>query len=389
MTTRSLIFSLASGGIAHYTYCLADALTSLGTEAEVLMYDYPAYDLASLPHRHRVKPNIRMSHTHAARVVDPMRNLSTLLQSARRSDVVHYQWAGGPRTDRIQWSMVKVLRKPIVYTAHDVQPHENDIIGRDHNLWLYRNADAIIVHGHRLKENLIEIASVPSEKVYVLKHGNYNFVADQYVRWDRTLARASFDFREDDLVVLFFGMIRPYKGVDTLIEACRQVREQCPGVGRRLRLIIAGRPLKNYWQEGGYPQQIAAAGLEEQTNCIVEHIEMADIGRFFHASDIVAVPYKSGSQSGVLQLAYSFAKPVIVTDVGCFKDVIEDGKTGLLVPPDDSTQFAQALIQLLDSPENANKMGQAGRSYAETELSWEGIAAETEQVYRYVKSVAT
>ena len=386
MITQSTLFSLANGGISHYTYCLADALTCHGVQANVLMYDYPAYELETLPHRHRVMPTIRMSHTKLARVADPLRNLKTLTAAARRSDVVHYQWAAGPRTDPWQWRTVKRLGKPVIYTAHDVKPHEGDIMSRDHSLWVYRNADALIVHGQRLRDTLLEMADVSPEKVHIVPHGNYNFVADLYQKWGRANARASFEFCEDDHVVLFFGMIRPYKGLDTLIDACGIVKKEHPSHGKRLRLLIAGKPLKNYWEDGGYPQLIVDAGLSQQTRCIVEHIPMEDIGRYFHAADVVAIPYKSGSQSGVLQLAYAFGKPSVVTNVGSFAEVLQDGVTGALVPPDDPAAFAGALAQLSTAPGLAARIGQQGRYYAETALSWDRIAAQTRAIYQQAKA---
>ena len=200
-----------------------------------------------------------------------------------------------------------------------------------------------------------------------------------FPQWDRGRARASFGYGPDEKVVLFFGLIRPYKGLGDLIAACRLLTQEHPDVP--LRLLIAGRTLDTYWEDGGYARQIAEAGLAEQTTCVIEHIPMEDIGRYFRAADMVAIPYKSGSQSGILQLAYAYAKPVVVTDVGSIAEVVEPGLTGLVVPPSDAAAFAAALAQLLADPEQAQRVGCQGRAYAETVLSWDPIAAQTRQLY--------
>lgn len=250
------------------------------------------------------------------------------------------------------------------------------------SLWMCRNADAVIVHGRRLQEQLLELSGVAPEKVHVIPHGNFNPIADFFKKWTRPAARASFDLSDDEQVILFFGYVRPYKGLDILIDACAQVRRRRPS--QRLRLLIAGRTLKNFWDTGSYGSQIEAAGLKELTTYEIRYIAMEDVARYFLAADIIAMPYKSGSQSGILQMAYSYSKPVIVTDVGSIGEVVRDEQTGLIVPPNDPSAFAEALSRLLDDPAHAVCMGRQGRLYSETALSWERIAAQTEDVYEAV-----
>ena len=282
--------------------------------------------------------------------------------------------------------MLKAAGKRIVYTAHDVLPHEryeSDIV---HSVWLYRHADAVIVHGQALKQTLLEMSGIDPAKVHVMPHGNFHPIADFYMQavdgqenWDRTRARDLFGLAPEDRVVLFFGFIRPYKGLDTLIEACRMIWNQ--ENGGNLRLLIAGRTIADFWSSHDYAKKIKSAGLEAQTMYAIQYIPMEDVARYFLAADVVALPYKSGSQSGIVQMASAYSKPVVVTNVGSISEVVEQGVTGAIVPPDNPAAFAEALMPLLNQPDLAVRMGQQGRLRGETEFSWEGIAAQTEAIY--------
>lgn len=375
------VCSLVNGGICHYTYSLADSLSHSGNDVSVLMANAPAYELASLPHRHRPLPLLRSSMTKWERLINPVLNQRTLLAQANGVDIVHYQWTNGPRNDPLQWNALLRAGKRIVYTAHNVVPHESDPQAERHAHWLYARANAIIVHGQTLQHQLLRFAPDTKSKVHVIPLGNYNFLHDLYPLWDRAKARESLGWGEEERVVLFFGLIRPYKGLDTLIDACGILKAKDPSTGKKLRLLIAGANIQNFWERERYAELLDRAKLTAQTHVTLQHITMEEIGRYFHAADIVAMPYKSGSQSAVLTTAYAFSKPVVVTDVGSIPEVVEAGKTGIIVPPDEPEAFAAALERLICTPEIAEAMGQQGRQYAESALNWNTIAAQTERLY--------
>jgi starch synthase len=259
-------------------------------------------------------------------------------------------------------------------------PHEPEIMSLEHCRWLYHYADALFVHGERLRELLVERFAVNPACVHVIPHGNYNFISDTHGPWSREAARSSFGWDDDDRVVLFFGLIRGYKGIDTLLEACRIVRDLGLANGQRLRLLIAGRVFNHHWDEGGYDALIRNTHMGDQVQLHFGHIAMKDIARFFRAADVVAVPYKRGSQSGVLRLAYSFGKATVATTVGSLSEIPPDD-LARFVPPDDPVAFATTLRELLLDPASADALGARARSYADTELSWDRIAASTRAVY--------
>jgi glycosyltransferase involved in cell wall biosynthesis len=343
------------------------------------MYSHPEYDLAEFPHAHRALRKLELGISLGTRLSSPIKNLYAMLETTRRSEIVHFQWSLGARNDRVIWPILKRIGKHLVYTAHDVLPHEPEIMSLEHCRWVYQSAEALFVHGEHLKRLLLQHFDVNPSKIHVIPHGNYNFISDTPGPWNRATARASFGWDEKDRVVLFFGLIRAYKGIDTLLEACRLLRDRLSD-GRRLRLVIAGRVFGNHWNEGRYEEQIRNAKLGDAVHLHLGHIPMQDIPRFFRAADVIAVPYKRGSQSGVLRLAYSFGTAAVATKVGSLSELSAEDLTHF-VPPEDAEALATALGGLLGNPDAARALGERARRYADTELSWAGIATTTRALY--------
>ena len=381
----TLCSALVEGGIAHYSYCLANALQQSGAQVKQLTYDWPEYELRDFPHAHKVVAGLKVAHTYWSRLTSPLHNLEVMLRTAWRSQIVHFQWSLGQRTDRLHLPILRRLGKPVVYTAHDVVPHESYIMTEQHARWLYRFPDALFVHGENLKSLIVERFDVEPARVHVIPHGNYNFISDATGPWNRESARASFGFDADDCVVLFFGLIREYKGIDTLIEACRILVDRGLQNGRKLQLVIAGRVFLDHWNQAGYDAAIRKAGLAAHVHLHLYNVPMGDVQRFFRAADVLAVPYKRGSQSGVLRLAYSFGMATVATRVGSLAEVSGHDITRF-VAPEDAAAFAGALDELLCDPELAGAMGMRARQYADVELGWDRIAQTTRAVYADVLS---
>lgn len=378
---RLIVCPKCDGGICHYSYCLADSLSELGEEVRVLNAMRPEYELAALPHRHAVRPLLATYGSGWRRYALHVRNLRTLIRESRGAATIHYQWPLGPAADRLHWSVLKRLGRRIVYTAHNAAPHESDNRSERHTPFLFRQADSIITHGRALADEIERTPGVKADRIRVVPHGNYNFVADRFGKWDRESSRESFHWTPDVRSVLFFGFIRPYKGVDILIRAFGQLCRMTGSRSQRYRLLIAGADPFDVWTSGEYGDLLERAGILERTSLVREYIALEDAGRFFHASDVVALPYRSGSQSGALMLANAFIRPVVATRVGSIGESVEMQGSGILVQPEDVEALAGALEQLLEDRALADRLGRNGRDYADTELSWSRIAEQTLEAY--------
>ena len=151
-----------------------------------------------------------------------------------------------------------------------------------------------------------------------------------------------------------------------------------PAISRELpefRIIPAvhGEPLSNYDQ---------FMVNRERYEIIDRYIPNEEVAELFQKAAIVVLPYIEASQSGILNIAYAFATPVVVTKVGALPEVVDDGETGLIVPPSDPEALAKAVVTILSDDKLRNEMGKNALKKAETDLSWDRIARTTVETYR-------
>ena len=164
-------------------------------------------------------------------------------------------------------------------------------------------------------------------------------------------------------VLLFFGFIREYKGLDLLLEAMALVRSQIP-----VKLLVVGE----FWEDPGkYKRLIRRLGLDNAVILVEGYVPNEEVGRYFAAADLVVQPYRSATGSGICQMAYGFGRPVIATTVGSLPEVIKDGVNGRLVPPRDIPALSQAIVDSLEEERLAALTANAAQ--VSESFSWEGL----------------
>jgi glycosyltransferase involved in cell wall biosynthesis len=164
-------------------------------------------------------------------------------------------------------------------------------------------------------------------------------------------------------VVLFFGLIRPYKGLDVLLRAVAGAAFQ----QQKIHVLVAG---ECYGDEATYTQLADELGLGDRTHFYLQYIANEAVAQFFSAADVVALPYKTATQSGVLQIAYHFNRPVVVTRVGGLPEMVEEGESGFVVPPNDPAAVADVLLRFFAKDPEAL---QAGVQRVKARFSWENL----------------
>ena len=184
-------------------------------------------------------------------------------------------------------------------------------------------------------------------------------------------ARKLLHIPDEHTILLFFGFVREYKGLKYLIEAMPLIVKQCPNV----QLYIVGAFEKD---KESYLAQIKTNHVEDYIKIYDEYIPDNEVEKFFAACDLVILPYVSATQSGIVQIAYGFEKPVIVTDVGGLPEVVDDGKTGYIVPAKQSNAIAQRVKNFIQ-----NKEHDQFRKFIEDEayrFSWDRIVEVVEEL---------
>ena len=275
----------------------------------------------------------------------------------------------------------RLLGRRIVHTAHNVNARKRDKI----DSWMnrltlriqYALTHKIFVHTRRMREELIADFAVPPEKAVVIPFGINNTLPNTELTPEQ--ARQSLGLDPAHKVLLFFGRVTPYKGLDHLIAALAELAKK----DESYRLLVAG-PIKNcddYWRQ--IQEAINRIGLRAK---IIEHtgfIPDEKVEIYFKAADVVILPYTDIFQSGVLSLGYSFGLPVVVADVGSLKEDVIEGRTGFVCRPKDPVDLANAIGKYFASDlfKNLKTARPDIRQYANDRYSWSKVADITRQTY--------
>ncbi|MEW6750752.1 MAG: glycosyltransferase family 4 protein [Candidatus Latescibacterota bacterium] len=354
------------GGIHHYAHALANALADLGVE--LLLLSNQRYELEDRPCRFRLLRLLRREPY--------LRTLARLYRLLRgeRPAVVHVQSFISQRKDLAVLLLCRWLGAKLVITVHNLLPHEVRPLERHLYALYYRLADALIVHSEQARRALLEgVPALAAREVHAVPHGNYAQFADLML--DRPAARQSLGLPPDRRVVLFVGAIRPYKGLDLFLRLARPVRRVCP----EALFVAAGTVLRGSRTE--YEEQVAALGLgPEDLVARFEYLSIAQTVAYVCSADVVVLPYRAISQSGILLLALSCGRPVLATRVGSFPETVEEG-AGWLVEPEDLGAMEETLVRLLGEPALLEAAGERARKLAVERYGWDGIARRTAQVY--------
>jgi len=280
----------------------------------------------------------------------------------------------------------KFCRKRIVLTAHNVNIRRrdgNDSFANRFSLKIqYHLADHIFVHTEAMKKELEVDFGVPGRNCTVIPFGLNSTVPNTSL--SPAEARRHLGLGPNDQVLLFFGNIAPYKGLEYLVEALAILVKP----SHRYRLVIAGRPKgsEEYW--AGIRRRIVGAGL---LDCVVERIEYIpdeETEIYFKAADVLVLPYLKIFQSGVLFLGYNFGLPVIASDVGALREDIIDNETGFVCRSKDPEDLSRAIEHYFQSDlyRELGSRREKIRRYAERRYSWDRVGEMTRSTYAKVRS---
>jgi glycosyltransferase involved in cell wall biosynthesis len=186
---------------------------------------------------------------------------------------------------------------------------------------------------------------------------------------------------DDARIVLFFGLIKRYKGLEFLLEAFQRVEGAVPNAC----LVIVGDIFRAD-QEGYryYSRLLEEASRRKNVLCVPRYLPISEIGPYLCAADVIALPYTKTYQSGVLLSAYAAGRPVVVTATGGLPEMVSAGKTGFVVPPRDPDSLAGAILRVFEDPGLADEMGENAAILADTVFSWDQIARSTVALYEEV-----
>jgi len=335
------------GGIAHYTALLYRHLTRKGHDVEVLSFkrQYPAF---LFPGKTQIDEGVELIPLRSVPLLDSTNPVSWIrtffwLKKSRVDLLLFKYWMPffAPCYATVAFLARTFLNIPILYLCDNIVPHESNVADRTLSRIGLRFVDFFIVQSETVLRDLLLYR--PDAVYRKVPHPVYEIFPPPL---PKTTARKKLGIR-DQRVILYFGYIRAYKGVPCLIRATAWV------VKKRLhvKLLICGEFYEGREEALDLIDQLH---LHDVVQVYDRFIPNEDVGLYFCASDLVVLPYVSATQSGIVQVAYHYNKPVVVTRVGGLPEAVSDGKTGYVVPPENPEALGNAILSFYrDKKENA------------------------------------
>ena len=255
-------------------------------------------------------------------------------------DLVIFQW-WHPYFAPCYWIMKKVLKNiKVVYICHNVFPHERFPFDRRLTKLALSKAYGYVVQSKMDGEDLREIQNNPN---YIFTpHPTYDTFKMSNI--DKVAARELLTIENSKKVLLFFGFVREYKGLKHLLNALPQIASQI----KDIQLLVVG----DFGEDReNYMELIKQLKIGKYVQIVEGYVPDDEVEKYFVAADLVVLPYESATQSGIVQIAYGFEKPVVVTSVGGLPDVVKDKKTGMVVEPKKPEAIAEAVVQFFTHEE--------------------------------------
>ena len=352
-----------------YDRALAGALARAGADVELVTSRFlygpvpqaDGYDVNELFYRRSARRGLAAPGRTAVKLAEHVPDMLRYRRHARGADVVHWQWL---TVQPLDVALLPSIR-PQVLTAHDIIPREPRPGQIAATRRLVARMDAVVAHSEHGAKRLRGELGVPADRVHVIPHGAFDYLTRQ--PGERPLP--------DELaavkgpVVLFFGLLRPYKGLDVLLEAFREIE------GAELWVVGMPRmPLE--------PLREAAARAASPVRFVDRFVTDPEIPAYFRRADLVVLPYREIDQSGVLYTALAFGKPMVLSEVGGFPELAEQHGAARLVPPGDASALRNAIDQLLRDEPARRELAEAAAHAAAGPFSWDHIAERTLALYR-------
>ena len=365
------------GGLASIMQIMARTFARRGNEVDIRTFtlQYPALLFPGTTQTVDTPPPADLSIRRCVNTMWPFNwwRIGRQLRRERPDFILMKYWT--PFMAPCFGTIARIARRnghtKVLCQIDNVEPHEHHLIDRPCNRYYLRSVDGFIYMSEQVHRELQAYTSAPA---LFSPHPLFENFGE---RVDHAEACAHLGLDPEQQYLLFFGLIRDYKGLDLLLDAWARLKQQHPAFSSR-RLIVAG---EFYTDKEPYIQQIDRLGLQNDVLLHARFIPDEEVKYYFSAADCVVQPYKSATQSGVTQIAYQFCTPMIVTDVGGLAEIVPDGRVGYVAPPTvEGVADAMARIYEGDALERfrTNCLEERKR------FSWEAMCDRITELYRMV-----
>lgn len=363
------------GGITHYTGLLARHL-ALTHEVQVFSFSlqYPRFIYPGEEQRDYADDSFKIDGTrYLLNSVNPFTWLRTAAAISRFApDLVIIPWWNpffGPAFATVALLSKLFSRAKVLFLIHNVLPHERLPFDRLITTFTLNRGDFYIAQSCENETALLELLPDPVYRKALLP--TYSTSGPNDLGLEE--ARRNLKLPAGKKIMLFFGFVREYKGLIYLIEALPAIREKLPDT----MLLVVG---DFHHDKEKYLQRIEELGVGSMVEIRDGYIPDREVGGYFSAADLVVLPYASATQSGIVQIAFGAGRPVVVTSVGGLPEVVEDGRTGFVVPPKDVPALAGAVVRFFE--EGRGSEFSAAIEQERERFSWKRMVETIEDLMR-------
>lgn len=362
------------GGIAHYVSLLRDHLSIRRHQVSIITFkrQYPKFLFPGKSQEEKGEAGGEQPNPQVIDTLNPITWFKAGRLAARQNPdlLIFKYWMPffAPAFGTIARVAKRKSHCKVLYICDNVLPHERTPVDTMLTTWLLKTGDYFIVQSKSVEKDLLSVIKSPSYRL--VPHPVYEIFGREMAKGE---ARRKLDIGRDEKIVLFFGYIRKYKGLHVLLDA---VKEALASV--KFTLLVAG---EFYDNEKSYRDQIDQLGIGRSVRVFSDYIPNEDVAAYFSASDVVVLPYIDATQSGIAQIAYNFNKPVITTDVGGLAEIVVDGKTGLVVPPNSPGDLAAAIVRFFR--QNLADTFASGVAEEKKLYSWDNLVGAIEQLMEH------
>lgn len=357
------------GGIAHYLALLYHRLLARRHDVQIVTFSrqYPSMLFPGKSQEEVRSSGVAVPSHQMIDSINPWSWIRTALWIRRQGPdlVVFKYWLPffGPCFGTIAAIVRRKTRIKTLFICDNIIPHERRIGDRALTSFAFRFVDQFIVQSHAVERELQEF--LPGAPSLYVPHPVYEIFGPAI---PKGRAREQLGLLSSK-VLLFFGYIRPYKGLDVLLEALPRVLQH-----HDVTLVVVG---ESYEGTSHYLKRTQDLGVSNAVVLHTEYVPSDSVSMYFSACDVVVLPYRSATQSGIVQIAYQFGRPVIATDVGGLAEVVLHEDTGLIVPPEDSKALAEAIIRFYD--ENLEERFAQRVKQERTKYTWDALVDALEE----------
>lgn len=360
------------GGVAHYTTLLVQ---NMRQTHQVNLYSYRRqYPRFLFPGNADPDPSRQCLQADCEYLLDPLapwtwwHTFHRIRQA--KPDLLILQWwtpFWTPSLFALTYWIRHRTQIPILFLCHHIIAPDGGILDWFLARFVFRRANGFIVMSE--EDYALLRRALPQAYIRGTTHPIYDMFSAEPL--DPEEARARLGLAMAERVLLFFGFVRRYKGLRYLLQALPEVQCELP-----VRLLVVGE----FWEdEQPYQEMIERLGLQGSVTMLNRYVPNEDIGLYFSAADVLVLPYLEASQSGVVQMAFGFERPVIATQVGGLAETIEHNRTGLIVAPGDAQALATAIVSYFQ--EDMGPRFQEGIREIKDRFAWEHIVRLIEQMY--------